>query len=149
MVIDDAAADIALDLAPIDTGPPRRTVPANGWANAVTSSDIAHDVAEDGGVPVINRASDPSVIVGPPDNTQEGTVALGETGRYVVVDMGVGEEVYDRSGEDLEVVEGAGIPEPYRVYVSVLPDGRSCRSATARAFRATTLPARASFQRAT
>ena len=123
---DSGADDVAqLDVPPVDSGPPPRVVPANGWANAVTSSDIAQSISEpdDAGMTYVNLAANSAVIIGPPEGTQAGTVAIGETGRFVVVDMGVGEEVVDRAGNDLEVVEGPGIPEPYRVYVSVLPDG--------------------------
>ncbi len=73
-----------------------------------------------------NIGADPTVIIGEPDGLS-GSVALGPTGHYVVVDFGLGEEAFDGPGDDLEVREydlfAGGVPEAYTVSVANDPAG--------------------------
>lgn len=120
--------EIPMDLpADITMGLPE--VPANGWANAVVSSDITMEVQDpDLTDPYTNVVADPQKAVGPPSMAGNvDAVALGIVGAFIVLDMGEGEEVLDGEGDDLVVLEqgplSGGVPEPYRVFLSSSPDG--------------------------
>jgi hypothetical protein len=118
--VDAGELDAGVDSGPIDAGPPPPMVPIDGWTNAIAPSDIAADITWNG-TTYTNMAADPSVVIGPPDGSS-GSVALGDTGHYLVADLGVGEEAYDGPGEDIHVLEidffTSGVPEPYAVSVS-------------------------------
>ena len=128
MTGDAAAADASVldggtDAGPLDAGPPPPTVPADGWANAVADSDILA-VLEHMGMSYTNVAADPTVIIGEPDGA---AVAMGDTGHYITIDFGAGEEAFDGPGDDIIVREkdflSGGAPEPFAVSVSSDPMG--------------------------
>ncbi len=99
-------------------------VPANGWANAVVSSDVTQmiDVPDQGMLP--NIGNDPNGALGEPGDH---SVAIGISGASIVVDLGENEGARDEAGADLVVLEqgggSAGVPEPYRVYIASAPAG--------------------------
>jgi len=101
-------------------------VPGPGWANAVVSSQITASIEVDG-ADLPNVAADPEKVLGPPEGTTAGITALGLIGDHVVVDLGEGEEAFDKDGPDIVVMEyglaAGGFPEPYRVYVGEAGDG--------------------------
>lgn len=121
----DAGFDAGFDAAIFDAGPPLPEVPVDGWANAVEASNVAPSITHMGAV-YDNVAADPAVIIGAPDGLV-GSVALGDTGHFVIVDLGAGEEAFDGPGSDLVVREldfaSGGAPEEYTVSVANDPAG--------------------------
>jgi len=71
-----------------------------------------------------NVSGDPDFIIGEPDGD---SVAMGDTGHYVTIDFGAGEEAFDGPGDDIIVRERdlftGGAPEPYTVAVANDPAG--------------------------
>ena len=122
----DAAPDVGPDAVGLPPGVAAPPVPGNGWANAVIASQIAPSVEVDGAAQP-NVAANTAKVLGPPEGTLAGVLALGLVGDYVVVDLGEGEEATDGDGADLVVLEygaeAGGVSEPYRVSVAVSPDG--------------------------
>jgi hypothetical protein len=104
-------------------------VPATGWANTVVDSKIAASITipKFGTSPLRNGGADPTRATGAPDDWNEGAVAIGVLGNYLVLDMGEGEEITDGAGEDLVVLEmgrlSGGVPERYRVLVAATATG--------------------------
>jgi hypothetical protein len=74
-----------------------------------------------------NQWTNPYFVLGAPSCGNWNFLALGGGGGYVVVDMGLGEEIVDQLGADLKVYEVGsgcgGVNETYEVYASNNPAG--------------------------